>query len=114
MRVRLVRTDLPEPSYFFTNHFALAKEAKRKRLPLNLLLERNLGAGKKAYGDVWFSDRGETARYRVAELRGHQLVPNLCRSGGDVMQTVVTHGENLPSRNPTALLFNSTKWMPLH
>ena len=69
MRVRLVQMDLPEPSYFFTNRLALAKKAKRRRLPLDLLLEHNLGARKKAYGDALFSNGGETARYRIGELR---------------------------------------------
>ena len=69
MHVRLVQMDLPEPSYFFTNRLRLAKKTKPRRLPLDLLLEHNLGARKKAYGDALFSNGGETARYRIGELR---------------------------------------------
>jgi hypothetical protein len=69
MHVRLVQMDLPEPSHFFTNRLGLAKKTKPRRLPLDLLLEHNLGARKKAYGDALFSNGGETARYRIGELR---------------------------------------------
>jgi hypothetical protein len=40
-------------------------------LALDLFFERDLRAGKKAHGHVWFSDRGKTISDRVAEFRRH-------------------------------------------
>ena len=57
MHVRLFLIDLPEPSHFFSE--LPVREETKSMLALDLFLERDLRAGKKAHGHVWFSDRGK-------------------------------------------------------
>jgi hypothetical protein len=60
-------------------------------LALHFPLERDLRAGKKTHSYMRFSDGGETTSERVIELRRHQLVSDLRRSGRDEVQIVVAH-----------------------
>ena len=39
-------------------------------IALDLFLERDLRAGKKTHGHVWFSDRGKPTRAMGSELQG--------------------------------------------
>src|SRR5262249_31342336 len=91
MHVRLVRVQLPEAGNLVTNYLSADPVCGKATLKLDLLLERNLGAGKEAHRHVWFSPRGKTARDRVVELRRYELVSDLCRSGRYMVQTVVAH-----------------------
>src|SRR5262249_39575412 len=70
---------------------------------LDLLLERNLRAGKQADRDVCFSQGGKTARERVIELRRYELVSNVCGSGLHMVQTVVTHRQHSLIGTPRSL-----------
>ena len=89
MRVWLLRLDLPESSHLIHDEF-LTPEDLKKMIALHCPLERDLRAGTKTHGHMRFSDGSETTRERVIELRRHQLVSDLRRSGCDEMQTVVT------------------------
>src|ERR1700676_1041720 len=95
MHVRLLLLDLPEPSHFPPELFP--RHPVREENALDLVLERNLRAGKKAHGHVWFSHRGTTTSDRVVECRRHQFVCDLCRSGCNELQTVVAHGRGSPN-----------------
>ena len=60
-------------------------------LAFDVLLKRDLGAGKQTHRYVWFADRGETARDRVIELSHNQFVLDFRGSRCNVVQTVVAH-----------------------
>jgi len=80
---RIIQVDLPEPPDPVGDvpRFFLEKtEEKSGLLALDIAIERNLGAGEKADGDLRFSDCGEAVRRRVPKLRRNQLVSNLGRS----------------------------------
>jgi hypothetical protein len=83
VRARIIQVDLPEPPDPVRDvpRFFLEKAEEKSGLrALDIAIERNLGAGEKAYGHLRFSDRGEAVRRRVPELRRNQLVSNLGRS----------------------------------
>jgi hypothetical protein len=60
MHVRLLLLDLPEPSHFLSEPFPghPVLDETKSMLALDLVFERDLRAGKKAHGHVWFADRG--------------------------------------------------------
>src|SRR6516164_9547608 len=85
--VRLVNVDLPEPR----QPLAKFPETIERVLQLDLPIEGDLSAGKKAHGDVRLANCSEAAGNRVLEPCRHQLVSDLRRSGRDVVQAVVAH-----------------------
>ena len=91
MHLRLVRVHLPEASYLVADSLFTHPACGKPTFELDLVIKRNLRAGKKAHCHVWFSDRGKTARNRVVELRRYKLVSDLCGPGCHVVQTVVAH-----------------------
>jgi hypothetical protein len=85
-------------SFRFASPGAVAKTT----LEFDVIVERDLCSGNEAHRDVWLSDCGEAPRQAVGELCCHQPVTDLGRPSGDVLQTVVTHGDDLlgsPPRN---------------
>src|SRR6516164_1661123 len=62
---------------------------------LDFLLKCDLRSRKNTHCYGWLFDRCETTSDRVFKLRRHQLIADLCRSGGDEIQTVV-HIEATP------------------
>src|ERR1700674_3417452 len=97
MHVRLLLLDLPEPSHFLSALFPRHPvREETTSLALDLFLERDLRAGKKAHGHVRFSDRGKTTSDRVVESRRHQLVSDRRRSGRNIVEAVVAHDRGSP------------------
>src|ERR1700730_12110575 len=95
VRIWILRVDLSEPSHRVTDvlRFFLEKAPlKSRNLTLDFLLERDLGARKKAHRHVWFSYSSKTARDRVRKICCHQFVSDRRRSGCNMVQTVVAHG----------------------
>src|SRR5262249_61648774 len=89
VRAWIIQVDLPEPPdpVLDVPRFLLEKtQEKSGLLALDIAIERNLGAGEKAYGHLGFAVCGESLRRRVPKLRRDQLVSNLGRSGRDVME----------------------------
>src|SRR5215468_3215376 len=71
-----------------------SKEAKTA-LEFNVVFECDFRPRQQTHGDVRFSGGGETSRDAVGELGCDQLVSDLRRPGSDIVQTVVTHGDDL-------------------
>src|SRR5215470_10612952 len=116
MHVRLVRVQLPEAGYLVANSLLTcpAGEKTKPTLELDLLLERNLRPGEEAHRYVWFSHGGKTARDRVVELRGHELISDLCGSGRHMVQTVVAHQRNsLPGTAEMVALLGEASQTPV-
>src|SRR4029077_7946462 len=90
MDVRIVDVHLAEAGDLVLD--ARPAEQAESAIVLDVILERQLSAGKQADCHARFSDRGEAARDRPLEVRRDQNVSNLCRARGDEMQAVVTHG----------------------
>src|SRR5262249_3280727 len=97
MDVRLVHMDLAKAGHLCANRLVTAPASKETKtaLELNFIFERDLRPRKQTYGYIWFSDCRETPRDAVGKLRCHQLVSDFCRSTGDIVQAVVTHGDDL-------------------
>jgi hypothetical protein len=97
MEIGFVYIDLAKPGYVCADCFMAfpAQEKPKASLDLDIIIERDLRPWKQAHGHVWLSNCGETPCAAVEELGCHQLVSNLCRSTGDIVQTVVTHGNDL-------------------
>src|SRR5215831_1745033 len=89
MSMRVVAIDLSK-----TRHPLLyfVPEEPESGLVPNCLLEGQLGSRKEAHSHVRFTRRGEAAGNRVTEPGGYELITDSCRSGRDLVQTVVTHG----------------------
>jgi hypothetical protein len=90
MCVRLIGIQLPKLSYPIHDLRALAKEVQSGFI-LHVFLEREFRARKQTNRNAWLSDSSETTGDRPAELGRHQLVANLCGSGCDKIQAVITH-----------------------
>src|SRR5262249_22425210 len=90
MSMRVVTVDLSEPGYSLLD-FPMPEEPD-SGLVSNYLLEGQLGSGKEAHSHTRFTWRSEAARDRVPEPGSYELITDFCRSGRDLMQTVVTHG----------------------
>ena len=113
VHVRIVQVDLPKPCHRVTDVLRSPLEKgqpKSPNLTLDLLLERNLCARKKAHGHLRFSNRGKPACRGTPKFRCDQLVADLCRSGRNIVQTVVALAEDLLSlqRSPTPSIANGT------
>jgi len=112
VHVRIVQVDLPEQCHLVTDvlRSPLEKGQPKSPLALDLLLERNLCARKKAHGHLRFSNRGKPACRGTPKFRCDQLVADLCRSGRNIVQTVVALAEDLLSlqRSPTPSIANGT------
>jgi hypothetical protein len=67
-------------------------------LEFGVIVERDLCSRRETHRYVWFSNCGEASRQAVGELPCHQLVTDLCWSSGDIVQTVITHGDDLRVR----------------
>jgi len=92
MSMRIMAIDLAKSRHSLLD-FLMPEELEARLVP-NYLLEGQLGSRKQAHSDVRFANRRKTARNRAAEAGGYQLIPDLCRSGRDLVQTVVTHGRH--------------------
>src|SRR5712692_2778736 len=90
MYVRLLVVDLPESSHLLSD-LSVRQEGAKRRVVFYFVLEREFRARKQTNHNAWLSDSSETTGDRPAELGRHQLVANLCGSGCDKIQTVVTH-----------------------
>jgi hypothetical protein len=90
MCIKPIGVQPPKLSYPFNDLLALVKEMEWG-LILHVFLEREFRARKQTNRNAWLSDSSETTGDRPAELGRHQLVTNLCGSGCDKIQTVVTH-----------------------
>src|ERR1700730_5163855 len=90
IHVRLVVVELPEPRHLFTE-LSVRQEGAKREVVFHFVLEREFRARKQTNRTPWLSHSSETPSDRAAELRRHQLIANLCRSGCDMLQTVVTH-----------------------
>src|SRR5258706_52431 len=80
VRARIIQVDLPEPPNpvgDVPRFFREKSQEKSGLLAPDLAIERDLGAGAKAYGHLRFADCGESLRRRVPKLRRNQLVSNL-------------------------------------
>jgi hypothetical protein len=83
MDVRVVDVHLAEAGdLVLDSRFA---EQAESAVVLDIVLERQLRAGKQTDRDAGFSDCGEAARNRPLEVRCDQNVSDLCRSRGDEM-----------------------------
>ena len=93
VHVAPVRVDLPEPSHLLPEFPKpqTRQEAAKDMLALNLVLKRNLCAGKKAYCHVRLSGCREAASAGVAELRCYQFVTDQGGARCDVVKTVIAH-----------------------
>src|SRR5712692_861854 len=87
---RLIRVHPPKLGHLRPDLLASVKEVEWRFTP-HILLERESRARKQTNRNAWLSDSTETTGDRPAELGRHQLVANLCGSGCDKIQTVVTH-----------------------
>src|SRR5215471_14499991 len=97
MDVGHVHIDLAKSGYLCVNCFVAlpAQEKPKARLDFDVIIEGDFRSWKQTYGHVWLSNCRETPCAAVEELGCHQLVSDLCRSTGDIVQTVVTHGDDL-------------------
>src|SRR5215470_10241248 len=83
VRAWIIQVDLPEPPDPVRDvpRFFLEKtQEKSGLLAPDIAVERDLGAGEKAYGHLRLADCAESVRRRVPKLRRNQLVSNLGRS----------------------------------
>src|SRR6266851_2478374 len=87
---RLIRVHPPKLGHLRPDLLALVKEVEW-RFTLHIFLEREFRARKQTNRNAWLSDSTETTGDRPAELGRHQLVANLCGSGCDMLQTIITH-----------------------
>src|SRR5712691_2749391 len=90
MCVTLIGVHPPKLGHLRPDLLALVKEVEW-RFTLHVFLEREFRARRQTNHNTWLSDSSETTGDRPAELGRHQLVANLCGSGCDKIQTVVTH-----------------------
>src|SRR5260370_16502368 len=90
MYVRLLVVDRPESSQLLSE-LSVRQEGAKRGVVFYFVLEREFRARKQTNRNAWLSDSSETTGDRPAELGRHQLVANLCGSGCDKIQTVVTH-----------------------
>src|SRR6266480_1854713 len=90
MCVTLIGVHPPKLGHLRPDLLALVKEVEL-RFTLHVFLEREFRARKQTNRNAWLSDSSETTGDRPVELGRHQLVANLCGSGCDKIQTVVTH-----------------------
>src|SRR6266496_584719 len=90
MCVTLIGVHPPKLGHLRPDLLALVKEVEL-RFTLHVFLEREFRARKQTNRNAWLSDSSETTGDRPAELGRHQLVANLCGSGCDKIQAVVTH-----------------------
>src|SRR5262249_1046327 len=90
MSMRVVAVDLSKPRHSLLG-FPVPEEPESGLVP-NCLPEGQLGSRKEAHSDSRFTWRSEPARNRVSEAGSYELITDFCRSGRDLVQTVVTHG----------------------
>src|SRR5262249_31916367 len=90
MSMRVVAVDLSKPRHPLLG-FPVPEEPESGLVP-NCLPEGQLGSRKEAYSYVRFIRRGEAAGNQVTEPGGYKLITASCRSGRNLVQTVVTHG----------------------
>src|SRR5215510_6514493 len=90
MSMRVVAIDLSKPCHSLLG-FPVPEEPESGLVP-NCLPEGQLGSRKEAHSHLRFIRRGEAAGNQVTEPGGYELITDSCRSGRDLVQTVVTHG----------------------
>ena len=90
MHAGLLQVDPPKSSYLRTDQL-LAPDDIKNMLAFDFLRKCYLRSRKEAHCYGWLFDRCEPTSERVFELRRHQLVSDLCRSGCNEIQTVVAH-----------------------
>jgi hypothetical protein len=110
VRVRIVQVHLPKPSHRVIDMFRLPLEKaqlKSRNLMLDRLLERDLGARKKAHGHLRLSNGGKPASRGIPKLRRDQLISDRRWPGCNMVEAVITHGMELLSVSapPTCSIF---------
>src|SRR5262249_36033928 len=90
MSMRVVAVDLSKPRHSLLG-FPVPEEPESGLVP-NCLPEGQLGSRKEAHSHVRFIRRGEAAGHQVTEPGGYELITDFCRSGRDLVQTLITHG----------------------
>src|SRR6202521_5770410 len=99
VRTWIVHVDLPEPSHRVRDllRFPLEKaQLKSRNHPLDLVLEHDLGARKKADRHLRFPDGRKPTGRRIPKFRRDEFVSDLRRSRCSSVQTVVAHGRGAP------------------
>src|ERR1700730_5677071 len=99
VRTWIVYVHLPEPSHRVTDElrFFLEKaQLKSRNHPLDLVLEHDLGARKKADRHLRFPDGRKPTGRRIPKFRRDEFVSDLRRSRCSSVQTVVAHGSGAP------------------
>src|SRR6266436_4956010 len=96
----VVLVDLPETREPLFNFLVRENADAERRLALDVLVERNLGARQQTDRNMRLPDCGEAAGDGILELGRHQLVRDLGRPGRDIVQTIVTHRRDSSSCEP--------------
>ena len=110
MGVRVARVDLPKPDDL-AEAWISPKHCEWP-IPFHFVFEREFRAGKDAYRDRRLFHCGKTPRASSREAFGHQIVANPCRSGSDIMQTIVAHIEHTPLRISAPLPISNSQRTP--
>ena len=84
MNVRIVHVNLPKPCDLVI-HTCLS-EYSQGAVVLDVILKRQLRAGKEADGHFGFADGGKTASDRFCKFRRNQPISDLSGARGDKMQ----------------------------
>jgi hypothetical protein len=92
---RVIHVDLPETREPLFNFLVRENADAERRLALDVLVERNLGARQQTDRNMRLPDRGKAAGDGTLELGRHQLVLDLGRPGRDTVQTE-SHIEGTP------------------
>jgi hypothetical protein len=97
MDVGHVHIDLAKSGYLCANCLVAlpAQEKPKASFDFDVIIEGDLRPWKQTNSHVWLSNCRETPCTGIEELGCHQLVSDFCRSTGDEVQTVVTHGDDL-------------------
>src|SRR5262249_21971530 len=97
VHVALVLVDLPKAGDTRRDGAAAVAE---QIIELDVADEGELGARQQADRHVRLVRRCEAARDRVAETGGYELLPDLGRTGRNMLETVIAHGDLLTPDNP--------------
>jgi hypothetical protein len=96
MRARIIHVHLPESRHSVRQDLCPSEEKlEAGKMALDLVLKSNLCPWKEANRYSRFVRRREAPGGGIPELRGDQLIPDLCRPGRNAVQTVVAHGQRL-------------------
>src|SRR5262249_53292558 len=104
MNVRIVHINLAKPCDPVI--YTCLSEELQGAVMLDVILKRQLGAGKEADSDLGLADGGEATGDRFRKNRRYQFISDFSGPRGDEMQTVIAHGRGLLCRNNRSLPFN--------